>query len=312
VKKVNFSTILGFLAIVLWSTSVAFLRSVQEKNGTLNTAFFNLLLGSLFLLIFLWWFQGKELFSKMKKIPLRYFYKVGTFMVIYMVFFYVAVGDASSREAVIVVGIINYLWPGLTFLFSVPVLKNKARHSLLITGIVIAFIGTVMAFMEANRVSLVELKSSLKGGMLPFLFAFFGAVSWGLYSNMTRKYAVKEDIAALPVLFFISAVFFLIIELVKGEALRLHLSGSGYLEFAYLVIFPTAIAYLSWDRAMKKGNKNFISALSYGIPLVSTLTSCYYLHVHIRFGLYAAAFLVIIGAVLCRKAVYSPHRETGD
>jgi len=33
VKKLNLQTLLGFMAILLWSSSIAFLRSVQEKNG---------------------------------------------------------------------------------------------------------------------------------------------------------------------------------------------------------------------------------------------------------------------------------------
>jgi len=295
--------VLGFVAILLWSTSIAFLRSVQEKNGALDTAFFNLLLGSVFLFILLLLIYGRELFSKIKAIPFAYFYKVGFFMVTYMAFFYSAVGDASSREAVIVVGIINYLWPGLTFLFSVPILGNRTRYGLLASGIIVAFIGTGIALIEGNRLSAGQLISSLKGDMLPFLFALMGAVSWGIYSNMTRKYSVKEDIAALPVLFFISAVFILVLQLLKGEIPHLYLTGPDYLEFAYLVIFPTAIAYLSWDLAMKKGNKNLISTLSYGIPLLSTLISCYYLQVVIGIGFGAAVLLVIIGAILCRYSI---------
>jgi drug/metabolite transporter (DMT)-like permease len=243
------------------------------------------------------------LFSKIKTIPFRYFYKVGSFMVIYMAFFYSAVGTAATREGVIVVGIINYLWPGLTFLFSVPILKKKARYGLLTVGMLAAFTGAGIAVLVGNRLSPGQLASSLKGDVFPFLFALAGAVSWGIYSNMTRKYAVKEDIAALPVLFFISAVFIFMIQAVKGEIPRLYLTGSGYLEFIYLVIFPTAIAYLSWDRAMKKGNKDLVAALSYGIPLVSTLISCYYLRVGVGVGFGAAAVSVIIGAVFCRYSV---------
>jgi drug/metabolite transporter (DMT)-like permease len=303
VKKINIPTLMGIGSILLWSTTIAFMRSIAETNGSLNTAMFNLLFSSIFLFVVQFLVYKKNLFSKIKSLPLSYFYKVGIFMTIHMSLLYTAVGNAKSREAVVVVGIINYLWPGLTFLFSVPILKNKAKYSLLFSGIIIAFTGTVVAFLEGNRLSLARLSSSIKSDMLPFLFALGGAAAWGIYSNMTRKYTIKEDTTATPVIFLITAVFLTGIQLAKGEIPSLHLPGKEYWELTYLVIFPTSAAYFFWDRAMKKGNKNLVAALSYGIPPLSTLISCLYLDVRIGFGMAAAALLVVIGAVLCRYSI---------
>ena len=302
-KQINFPTLLGLIAVLFWSTSVAFSRSITEKTGTLNTVFFNMMCSGLFLLLAQGLIYKKELIYKIAKLPFTYLYKVGTFLVLYMVFFYMAVGEAGSREAVIVIGIINYLWPGLTFLFSIPILKNKAKYSLLISGIVVAFAGTTTAFLEGNRLSLFQLKSTFKGEIFPFLLALAAAVSWGIYSNMTRKHKFKEDISALPLLLFTAGMVTLILQLVKGETPVLDLAGKEYIEFAYLFIFPTALSYLFWDRAMKRGNKDLVVAFSYGIPLISTLISCYYLDVSVGFGFWLAAVLVIIGAVLCRWSI---------
>lgn len=296
-------TLLGLLAILFWSTTVAFFRSVTEKIGTLNTAFFSLLCSGIFLLLLQLLIYKKELFRKIAGLPFAYLYKVGTFLVVYMVFFYLAVGEAVSREAVIVVGIINYLWPGLAFLFSIPILKNMAKYSLLIFGILVAFSGTVTAVLEGHQLSLVDIKSAFYGNITPYIFALIGAVSWGIYSNVTRKFQVKEDVTALPILFLVSALVILILQLLKGETPQLNLSGSQYLEFTYFVIFATAFSYLFWDHAMKRGNKNLVLAVSYLTPLVSTLISGYYLNVTIGIGFGLAALLVIIGAVLCRWSI---------
>lgn len=253
----------------------------------------------------------KELFRKIAKLPFAYFYKVGTFLVIYMVLFYIAIGEASSREAVIVVGIINYLWPGLAFFFSVPVLKNRAKLSLLIPGILVAFTGTTTAILIGHQLSLTDIESAFHGNLAPYIFAFIAAVSWGIYSNITRKFKVKEDAAALPILLLLSAFVILILLALKGKVPQLDLSGSQYWEFIYVVIFPTAMAYLFWDNAMKWGNKNLVVAFSYSTPLVSTLISGYYLNVSINIGFGIAALLVIIGAILCSWSIYEKKGCTG-
>ena len=297
------STVLGFSALVFWSTSIAFSRSVTEKIGTLNTAFFNLLFSGLLLFVVQWVIYRKEFIPKIKRLPFEYFYKVGIFLVLYMVAFYGAVGEAASREAVIVVGIVNYLWPGLIFLFSVPLLKQRTAYGWLVPGILIAFMGTAMALLEGNRVSVSDLQASLGGNIFPYLLALTAAVSWGLYSNLARKFKMAEDIISVPLLFIISSGFILVLQLIRGEAPRLNLSGWEYMEFGYLVIFPTALAYLFWQKAMSGGNKDLVAAFSYMVPLVSTVVSGLYLDIRIGPGFWAAALMVLLGAVWCRKSI---------
>jgi len=302
-KGSNFPTVMGMIALVLWSTGIAFTRSISEHMGTLNTAFFSLLFSGLLLLIIQWIVYKKEFFKKIANLPFSYLYKAGSFWVIYEVSIYLAVGEATSREAVIVVGIINYLWPGLIFLFSVLLLKNKVRPTLLILGIFLAFSGTVVALMHGNRLSLVDLLSTLKGNLIPYAFAFVAAVSWGLYSNLVRKYKVKEDLISVPLLFVASGGIILVLQLFKGEVPSVNLAGWEYLEFAYFVIFSMALGYLFWFKAMRDGKKEIVTAFSYLGPLVSTLISGLYLKVKIGISFWAAALMVILGAVLCKMSI---------
>jgi drug/metabolite transporter (DMT)-like permease len=299
-KSTKLPTLLGIGAIIFWSTSIAFTRSVAEKMGTLNMAFFNLVFSSTFLLLVQWFRYKKDFFSKIAGLSFAYLAKVGSFVVVYMILFYLAIGEASTRSTVIVIGIINYLWPGFIFLLSVPILKNKARYGILISGVVVAFAGTTLALLEGHRISLAELASAFKGDIKPLVFAFVAAVSWAVYSNITRKFQGEADRLAMPVFLLAAGLVALCIQLVKGEVPALRLTGLQLLELAYLAIFPTGLAYLFWDRAMKQGNKDLVVASSYIIPLASTFISGYYLRVPIGLGFGLAAVLVIVGAVLCR------------
>lgn len=304
-KSKNRATMLGFLSLLFWSTSIAFVRRVAESSGTLNTAFFNLLFSGLLLIVLSTVISRGRFLQKLVVVPFSYYARVGIFMALYLVLFYVAVGDASNRKTVIIIGIINYLWPGFTFLFSVFLLKNRARIGELVFGVLIAFAGTVMAMLEGRDFSLADLGAVVREDRWPIFFAFLAALCWGLYSNLTRGYQSEDqrEAAAVPIVFLASAGIIFFIQLSKGDIPFLNLRGSGYLEFAYLVIFPTALAYLSWDIAMKRGNKHLITMFSYLVPLVSTVVSGIYLHVPLSKGFGVAVGLVIAGAIICRRSL---------
>ena len=302
-KPTKFPTFLGLLAIIAWSTSIAVTRSTAEKMGTLNMAFFNLLVSGALLLLAQGLIYKKELFSKFARLPFTYFSRVGSFMIVYMVLFSLAVGEASTRETVIVIGIINYLWPGLTFLFSIPILKKKAKYSALIPGILAAFAGTTLALLKGNQVSLTGLQTALKKDAFPFLLALLAAVSWAIYSNMTHKFKTPEDKVAMPLFLLTAGFVVLILILMKEKTPRFNLPGYQFLELLYLAVFPTALAYLFWDQAMKHGNKNLVTTFSYLTPLASTLISGLYLDVNLGIDFGLAALLVIGGAFLCKWSI---------
>lgn len=302
-KGLNLPTVLGIFALVFWSTAIALTRNITEHLGTLNTAFFSLLFSGLLLVVIQIVIYRKEYLRKIARLPFSYLYKTGTFWIIYEVCIYLAVGEAVSREDVIVVGIINYLWPGLTFLFSIPLLKKRARPIFLIPGILLAFSGTTIALIHGSRLSLTDILSSLKGNLIPYMIAFLAAVSWGIYNNLVRRSKAKEGFISVPFLFIASGGIMLMVQLLKGEIPALTLAGWEYAEFAYFVVFPMAFAYLFWFLAMRDGKKEMITALSYLVPLVSTLMSGLYLKVKIGFNFCAAVLLVIMGAVLCKLSI---------
>lgn len=282
---------------------MAFFRSVIEKMGVLNAAFFNLLCSGIFLMILQIIIYKKKFFKKIASFPIKYYFKVGIFLTIYMVFFYIALGEAKSREAVIVIGIINYLWVGLAFVFSILILKNKARYSLLTTGILIALTGTIIAALQDSQWSFLDIKHTISKDLLPYFLAFIAAIAWGIYSNVTKRYQINEDLIALPFFFILTSLLILIVMHLQGKSPQFNLPTNQILEFAYIVIFPTSLAYFFWDQAMKRGNKNLILVLSYSIPLISTLVSGFYLQVKITSGFYLATVLVILGAILCHRSI---------
>ena len=67
--------------------------------------------------------------------------------------------------------------------------------------------------------------------------------------------------------------------------------------------FATALAYVFWDIAMRKGNLVLVAAFSYFIPLLSTLLSSLYLHVTPGLPLWIGCALIVLGSLMSWNGV---------
>jgi len=80
-------------------------------------------------------------------------------------------------------------------------------------------------------------------------------------------------------------------------------------ELLYMSIFPTFLAYLFWDRAMRKGKIILVASLSYFTPLLSIIISSLYLRVAVNANLWAACGLVIAGAIICKFSIIDKTKK---
>ena len=300
----NLSTILGILAIVLWSSTIAFSRSLTEQLGPLTAASLIYLLSGAWGCIFLMSKSGR--FKKIFQLPILYVTGCGALFVFYTVCLYLAVGLALNREQVIEVSIINYLWPGLTLVFSLPILQKKWRITL-IPGVVIAFSGFYLVTVQSGMFSWEVFKGNLQVNYFPYLLAFLAAVSWGLYSNLARYWAGNTEGSAVPIFLLFTGLALTMLRFLFPEVS--YWTVRAVAELLYMSIFPTFLAYFFWDRAMRRGNIVLVASLSYFVPLLSIIISSLYLHVIIGPSLWIACGLVIMGAVICRFSIIDNYSK---
>jgi len=294
----NLNTILGILAILFWGTTIAFSRSLTEQLGPLTAASWIYLLSGIWGCIYLISTPGG--IKKTFQLPILYLIGCGALFVIYTVSLYLAVGLAFSREQVIEVSIINYLWPGLTLVFSLPILHKKAKLTL-IPGMVLAFSGFYLATVNSGMFSWEVFKGNFQVNYLPYLLAFIAAISWGLYSNLVRRWAGHTEGGAVPLFLLVTGLILTTIRFMSLEESYWTLRVAA--ELLYMSIFPTFLAYFFWDRAMRKGKIILVASLSYFTPLLSIIISSLYLQVAVKHNLWVACGLVIAGAVICKFSI---------
>lgn len=290
----NRATLAGILAVLFWSSTIAFSRILTESLGIYTTGALIYALGGLLGLAVASRTPGGLI--HMLWMPPGYLLICGGLFIGYMVFLYLAIGLAHNHAQVIAVGLANYLWPSLILLFSIPVLGKRARLWLL-PGIGIALIGTWIATTQSQESLLPDL---LGPAILPVLLAVGAAIFWGLYSTLARKWASEQG-SAVPLFLLVSGLVFLLMRFVSGEPWRW--SVELLLPLVYMIIFPAWLGYLLWDIAMQRGDMTLVTAFSYFTPLLSTLISLIILQVVPSPLVGLAALLVTAGAVLSKLSI---------
>lgn len=287
----------GLLAILLWSTAVAVTRSMSEQVGPLTAACAVYLFGGGISIAYLL-VRGKWSTTAVS-LPRRYLFGCGSLFIIYMISFYSALGAAVSRQQVLEVGLVNYLWPTLSLLFSVPLL-NKRPSMILLPGVLLASAGVFLVATQNTSVSWTGFSNNLLLNPKAYSLALLGAISFGLYSNLSRRWAEGENSNAVTGFMVATGLVLLGMLWIFPENSVWTLRS--ILEIAFMGV-ATALSYAFWDVAMRKGNIVLVISCSYLTPLLSTLVVCFYLDVVAGWQLWFGCAFIISGAVLANKSL---------
>lgn len=175
------ATLIGLVAIVLWSAIVGLIRVVSEGLGPVGGAAAIYSLSSLLLLFTVG-------FPKIKTFPKAYLLCASLLFVCYELCLSLSLGFATTRSQAIEVGMVNYLWPSMTIVLTVLVYRQKARW-LIVPGIILALAGISRVLGGSQGFSLTQIGNNLLSNPLSYGLAFGGAIIWSVYCVITKKMA---------------------------------------------------------------------------------------------------------------------------
>lgn len=294
----TFRTLLGVLAILFWSTAFAFARDLSEQIGFLRSTSLFCLIGGMIASAAL--FNNQEQRRELFSLSSSYLWICGAFFVLNNVSIYLAIGLASTRQQVIEVGLINYLWPSLSLLLSIVILKNQAGPWLL-AGILLASAGAFTASIPSGGLLWSAFANNVQANVWPYLLALVAAISWALYSNLTRKLASEASSSAVSIFILATGLLLFVVSVLFPEESTWGWRAVG--ELLFLAIVPTFLGYLFWDMAMKRGDLILVTSLVYFNPLIVMLFSAVFLGIALTQNLWVACFLIIVGSAVCKYSV---------
>ena len=189
-------------------------------------------------------------------------------------------------------GLIAYLWPLFIVLLSglLPGERLRPWH----------IIGALLAFAGAALVVLVG-GAGLQAAALPGMaLAFLCALTWALYSVVSRRLgAVPSE--AVTVFCLATSALSLLAHLGLEET-RWPAGAGGWASVALLGLGPVGIAFFTWDVGMKRGDIQMLGVASYAAPLLSTLVLIVAGKAQATPVLLLSALLIAGGAALAARA----------
>ena len=291
------ATFFGLVALIFWATGVAFTRVLIETLGPITLVAVSFSGGGLIsLCVEFWRYRRIRILS-----PPFWTYLIfcDIFFLGYILGFFPSLAMAGNRQVVLQLGVVNYLWPGLIVLGSVFMLKYRARWYFLVPGLITAFMGIMICM--AGKVSVGLFLNAIRENTVAFALMAGSAICWAVYSNGARKYAPPNGGSGMPLFQLTTGILFFILKLIIGA--KSSWPVSVIFPLVYYMVFVVAVSYLLWDLAMQKGNIIFLGAISYLLPLVSTLFAGWYFHEPVGWHLLTGAAFVIAGAVLSRFGI---------
>jgi drug/metabolite transporter (DMT)-like permease len=278
-----FATIVGSFAILFWGITIPLSKFVSSSLGQFTTVGICLLFGGvLFRLIF----GAPKPIPSTKLLLLRF-----ALYSLYFISLHAAVA-ATSKEALPVILLANYLWPIATVIWS-KIFKRLAISRRLLFSI---FMVVVALVLEKGGASFLD---TPKPDLIWFLVAIFAALLWGAYSALNQFLATQwGDVSHLCLLAFPTGVILLFIGCLRGEPQNFELAPIA--PYATYIICTILGQYL-WDYGTRNGKIIVLGFIADLTPWISLFTAGILFHTPIPLTVYLAAALVLSAAWIARR-----------
>ncbi len=283
--KEKISYLYVVLAVLLWAPTAAVGKLMLKDLNNLQVLFYISLIASisLFLIVL---FQKK--FSLIKKYMLKDYWHfacmgfIGVFLA--YVFFFAGLMFAPAQETIIV----NYTWPIWVVIFAMVLLKEKINFKKIL-AILLGFIGVYVVVSKGDifTISLANIKGNL--------FAFAGAIFYGLFSVLGKKYNY-ERFTSMMFYYAFTFVFITISNLIFSEIPKISLYE--FAGLSWLGIFASGLGVVFWFLALKHGDTAKMSNIVFLTPFLSLVFIYFFLGEKILFSSVLGLILIITGIII--------------
>jgi len=286
-KNTNRATMIGLVAILLWSSIVGLIRSVSEHLGPTGGAAMMYSVASVFLLLSVGW-------VKLSEFPRRYLVWGSLLFVVYELCLALSIGHANTARQAIEVGMVNYLWPVFTIVAAI-LFNGQRANWLIVPGFVLSIVGICWVLGGEQGFDAAGMLANVRDNPLSYGLAFAGALIWAAYCALTARIANGKNGVTL---------FFILVSLTLWT--KYAVQGGGQMNFSFDAVVYLALAaaamgfgYGAWNIGILHGNVTILAGASYFIPVLSAALSSVLLRTPLSWAFWQGAAMVCGGAILC-------------
>ncbi len=284
--KQKLAYIYAILAIIFWSTVATAFKISLENFDYIQLLFYSTVVAVLILFVII--IVQKKLsllFSGTKK---QYLYSallglLNPFIYYLMLFKAYSILPAQLAQP------LNYTWPIMIVILSIPLLKQKLSAKGLI-AIIISFTGVIFISMKGSFFNFKD------ANVLGILLAVGTSVIWALFFIFNLK-DKRDELVKIFLSFLFGLIFLLPVILLRSD-IRINFDYK-FLSIIYVGIFEMGITFVLWLKAMKLTKSNDkISNLVFISPFLSLIFIHYFLHEDIYNTTIIGLVLIVAGIVI--------------
>ncbi len=281
------ATLIGLIAILLWSAIVGLIKSVSEGFGPIAGAALIYSCSAILLLFSVG-------FPNLKKFPRRYVIIGSVLFVCYELCLSLSLGFTHSGRQAIEVGMVNYLWPSMTIVLAVIVNRQKVSP-LIIPGVILAVAGICRVLGGDQGFSLSEMTNNIMENPLSYGLAFTGAIIWAIYCVVTKRIANGNN--GITLFFVLTALTLWVKYLISAQP-EFSPSFNTWISLV-LVAMAMGFGYAAWNVGILHGNVTVLAAASYFIPIISSILAAFILSSHLTLSFWQGTAMVSLGSLVC-------------
>lgn len=295
-KNQNKAYILAILTVLFWSTIATAFKLSLKYLDNFQLLFYSSLFSCIVLFIILI-ITGKFKFILATK--LRDILSSALLGFLNPFLYYLVLLKAYSLLKAQEAGTLNYIWPIVLVLLSVPFLKQKI-HWLSLIAIFISFSGIIIISTEGN-ISTLDFKEPLG-----VVLAIGSSIFWSLFWIFNLR-DHRDEVVKLLLNFIFGTIY---IGLLLPFVSDFYPADSrGLIGALYIGLFEMGLTFVIWLKSLKLAqNTAIMSNLVYLSPFISLLIIRSVIGEKILFSTVMGLSLIIIGIIvqhLSRKQKFS-------
>lgn len=275
----------AILAVILWGTVATAMKISLGYFDFLQLLFLSVFV-SLLTLFSVLLYQKK--LRNILKLPTKAFLKSAVFGLVNPFIYYIILFKAYAILPAQEAQPLNYMWPIMITLLSIPILKQKISIKNF-SAVLISFLGVLIISTQGH---VADFSFSNPIGAA---YGIASAIIWALF----WIYNIKDERDEISKLFlnFLFGMIYISIALFFFSALP-KFSVKHYLSAAYVGLFEMGITFIIWSLALKKSKQTAgVSKLIYLVPFISLVVIYFVLDEKIRASTLIGLVFIISGLI---------------
>lgn len=290
--------ILAIVAIISWSTAATAFKIALSELTFIQIILQAIIVSICFFACIIIWQKKTYLFKHLNKKDILKSATLG--FINPFAYYYVLLQAYSLLPAQLALSI-NYIWPIVLVLLSVPLLGHKLKIMSIIS-ILISFVGVLII---ANKGSITHINISSYTGVC---LAFTSTILWALYWIFNVR--DKRDDSIKLFLNFIFGLIYILIFALTFYKLEIP-SPKAIIASSYIGIFECGLPFILWLKAMQKTSAtDKIGNLVYICPFLSFIFIYFVLGESIYISTLSGLVLIITGIILQQVSNKKQNIET--